>query len=283
MRCSTQPGSVSEAATRIAFCHLTAEGAEQVFTMHPDGTQIHQITSQQQGENTSPSWSPDGARLCLVSRRDGHSSLYLANADGSGEERLTMVEDVDDDLPAWSSDGDTIAFCRGNRHGADVLCLIDVASRNERVLTSEGLLDSSPSWSPDGCWIVFRRTFGRPPGLYAIPVKAGEALFLVPGQYPSWSPLGGLIAYAHGAGLWVMEVDGSGMALGRARPVVCESDLVVRRSSWSPDATTLVFDAEIASAPSRTRRIMTVDADGTNRRDLAEGYDPDWSPPLQAG
>ena len=107
--------------------------------MRPDGSDIRQFTFQREGENTSPSWSPDGTRVCLVSRRDGHSNLYLVNADG---------------------------------------------------------------------------------------------------------------------------------------------DLVVRRSSWSPDAAALVFEAELASEPSRVRRLMTVDADGTSRRNLAEGYDPDWSPLL---
>ena len=46
-------------------------------------------------------WSPDGARIAFVSRRDGNYEIYVMNADGSGQTRLTN-NSAWDLHPAWS-------------------------------------------------------------------------------------------------------------------------------------------------------------------------------------
>ena len=274
-------GSASSAETRIAFCHLTPEGREQLFTMRPDGTDVRQLTGDEgQGENASPCWSPDGSRLCFASRRDGHSSLYLVNADGSGEERLTTDDGVDDDFPDWSPDGKTIAFSRGNKVGADLVYLLDLPSRTQRKLTDHGLLDSSPSWSPDGRWIVFRRAFGYPPGLYVIAAEGGEVRFLTPGFHPTWSPRGDCIAHSHGGVLWLSRVDETGKPVAPAEPLTWDNRATFGCSSWSPDGSALVFGAEIAEAGGPRERLMIVDASGGEPREVGEGSQPAWSPLL---
>ena len=51
--------------------------------------------------DTSPTWSPDGARIAFVTGRDGNDEIYIMNADGSGLRNLTQ-HPADDWSPAWS-------------------------------------------------------------------------------------------------------------------------------------------------------------------------------------
>jgi TolB protein len=62
-----------------------------------DGSDLHALTSNQ-GENWSPSWSPDGAYLVFQTNRDGNWEIYLMNADGSNPHNLTN-NPADDQYP----------------------------------------------------------------------------------------------------------------------------------------------------------------------------------------
>jgi len=166
-------GSTDE---RIAFTRRLADAGEQVFTVAPDGSQLRQITlGAEQGETWAPAWSPDGRRLCVVSRRDSYSRLYLLVADGASEQALLDDLPTDVDQPTWSPDGTRIAYCQGDGNGPDRLMVLDLASGAQTQLTPPARLDGSPAWSPDGRFIAFRRCFGNPAGVYVVPAEGGEA------------------------------------------------------------------------------------------------------------
>lgn len=251
-----------------------------MFTMFADGTGIEQLTGGEgQGHNWCPSWSPDGTRICFVSTRDDYARLRMMNSDGSGEERLTAIQDADDDAPDWSPDGARIVFGRGNRKGADDLYLLDLQSRTEEELTRQGLLDSSPSWSSDGELIAFRRSYGYPPGVYVISAEGGEAWFLTPGYHPSWSPLGDKVAYSHAGGIWVIAADAEGQPSGEPTQLTTNGQGHDRHPTWSPDGGYLAFESEVLREQEYERRIVTMNAEGADVKDLGEGHNPDWSPP----
>ncbi len=261
----------------VCVRHGDASG-EQLFTMRPDGSDLRALTGGPgQGDSCCPAWSPDGARICFTSNRSGHTTLWLMASDGSDQRQLTGAGAGEDYEPAWSPDASAIVFARGD-HQADDLWLIEVASGQERPLTTEQRLDCSPAWSPDGRCIVFHRALGSPSGLYLVSAEGGDARFLAPGAYPSWAPDGTRLAWAHGASLWVLGMSVQGTPTGRATPLVCTPEMVVRASSWSPDGSALVFEAQLTDAAGARERMMIVDVADGEPRDLGPGYQPSWSP-----
>ena len=61
------------------------------------------------GNNSAPSWSPDGKRLAIVLTHGANSQVYAINADGTGLQQLTRTSAIDTE-PVWSPDGQFIYF-----------------------------------------------------------------------------------------------------------------------------------------------------------------------------
>lgn len=274
----TDPTTSPDRGSLIAFSRVLPDEGEQLFTMRPDGTDLRQITGAAQGQNSSPSWSPDGARICFVSDRSGHGRLYVMHRDGSGQGPLTTPHDADDDFPDWSPDGRTIAFSRGNTAGPEDLYLLDLECGAEHRLTASALMDYSASWSPDGRHIALRRSFAAPPGIYVIASAGGNAEFLTSGYCPSWSPLGDRIAYSYAAHIWVIPVDADGRAAGAPIELTHDGGSYDRHPCWSPDGACIAFEAELPQDDRSARHILVMRAEGGDLTGLGDGRMPDWSP-----
>jgi TolB protein len=99
--------------TRIAFQSPAAAllpGREQnIFTIHPDGTGLTQLTSHlSAGPDGSqgtfdPSWSPDGSQLVFthIPSFDGLADLYVIDADGSGLHVVAKTSDLNESHAVW--------------------------------------------------------------------------------------------------------------------------------------------------------------------------------------
>jgi Tol biopolymer transport system component len=76
------------------------DGNKEIYVMNADGSGETRITDNQ-ADDTDPTWYPDGLRIAFVSDRDGNREIYVMNADGGDQTRLTNNTDSDS-TPAWS-------------------------------------------------------------------------------------------------------------------------------------------------------------------------------------
>ena len=57
---------------KIAFSgRMATDTSNEIYTINPDGTDLTRLTDSP-GEDTDPTWSPDGTKLAFASERDAH-------------------------------------------------------------------------------------------------------------------------------------------------------------------------------------------------------------------
>jgi TolB protein len=152
------------------------------------------------GSNMSPSASPDGNRVAMVLSKDGWTDLYVCNADGGNLKRLTKSPQ-DESSPCWSPDGQWICFAgKTSSKSSERRALFKIsAGGGEAQRLSTGLNPTEPDWSPDGKWIAFTVQYSNFQ-ICVVPAKGGEAINLVEGEDPSWSPNSRTLAFVRRQG-----------------------------------------------------------------------------------
>ena len=140
---------------RLAFSAASGSSTgSQVFVADADGTHPRLLVAE------TPSyfhgWSPDGATLAFVAKRDENFDLFRIAAEGGPQVRMTR-DAGHNDGPDYSPDGRSI-YINSDRSGTEQIWRLDAngneASRAERI-TEDGTQDWFPHPSPDGKWLVF--------------------------------------------------------------------------------------------------------------------------------
>ncbi len=197
------------------------------------------------GDDTWPTWSPDGTRIAFSSERDGDRELYVMNADGTNDVRLTEHPGPDS-KPRWSPDGSKIAF-ESERDGEWEIYVMNTDGSNQVNLTnSPSSSDHRATWSPDGSRIAFESTRDGNFEIYVMNADGSGVVRLTdsPGQdlSASWSPDGTKILFTSGrAGnldIYSMEVGAGALTVLDPQPmeVVFEGDTaleVIADGDWS--------------------------------------------------
>jgi len=158
---------------RIAFVSNRngSSGTSEIYVMNADGSNVVQLTRPGEipyvGQNTSPSWSPDGSKILFA--RSG--LLYVMYADGSGKTQLTQGQTSS---PAWSPDGSKIAYTR-TVLGKSYIYVMNADGSNATKLTNDNTVEGVPydaksaAWFPNGEKIAFSATSVENSGCCVVP------------------------------------------------------------------------------------------------------------------
>ena len=247
--CSLEP-AWSPDGSRIAFFGPSTPNMGDVFTIHPDGTGLTQLTHT--GQDYEPGWAPDGSRMVFTSSRDDNNSslageIYVMNADGTGQTRISNDEFEDLD-GAWSPDGSKIAYARWDTDASDEkihmqIFVMSPDGSGQTPLTDLSSDNNGPAWSPDGSRIAFSSDRSGTREVWVMNADGSNPVRLTTspaggssGQ-PAWSPEGSRIAFSQASGppvqgvspfdVWVMNADGSS-------PVRLTTDGSSSGPSWEP-------------------------------------------------
>ncbi len=249
---------------QIAFVS-DSTGNSEIYIINADGSNRRQLTN-----NTTVDWHPalssTGERIVFQSMVNNVFNVFVMNVDGGGLTQVTNWTMADTggmagaQHPVWSPDGTRIAVSSETVNGTYIYLMN--ADGSNLVQLVEG---RDPSWSPDGTRVAYDKNghiwVANVDGMAATQLTSGEMVNF----YPAWSPDGARIAFtkmsAEGGGIFIMNVDGSGVTPFAAN--------VANGLCWSPDSQKLAFGVE--------GWVATVNLDGSNLQWVAEGYQPSWS------
>jgi serine/threonine-protein kinase len=190
------------------------------------------------GDNGSPVWSPDGARIAFRSNISGRYELYWMAADGAGTPVLLVGGEGAPVPEAFTPDGRSLLYSRaradGTRGGTEIwsVPVDDPAAARPLVQTQRSAWGASVS--PDGRTVAFASDEGGRTDVYAQPMPAGAAGPSDPagrrpitadtpggGAAPLWLRTGGELMYRAGDTLTAVRIAFEpAFMVGRARPAL---------------------------------------------------------------
>jgi Tol biopolymer transport system component len=241
------PVSTNSGTGLIAFAEWDSTLKTHIFTMTPLGENKKQLTSGT-AEYWMPNWSPDGNKIAYASKSSIVMNIYTMNADGSNQQQLTNTGA--NIAPNWSPDGTAIAYAHMEPGGMVMnIWLMNADGTNKKALTADITIDNNvPYWSPDGTKIAF--TSNRNGGQYQIwTINLNDSTFtqLTTAYYDS------IHAF------WIEQ----------------------KVPSYSPDGKYIAYWEGLEGSNSNTNTpwvVRLMNANGTDKKILAPGDDPSWSP-----
>ena len=199
--------------------------------------------------DSSPIYSPDGARFAFVRREAGSSttSIVVANADGSGLREISGLPEEVAGM-ALSPEGTKLAVV-----GAQGLWIVGPDVAPTLVTPTDSSVSynffESPQWRPNGHELIFlssRLDLAAKAGVFVVQTDGSGLRALVemtiadPAQ-PALSPDGTKVAYSiqptDQREIHVVDVE-----TGLDHRVAFDGAVADVRPQWSPDGTKLVFE-----------------------------------------
>jgi len=276
---AVSPTQPSPARQTIAYMFWEEEsGTWEIYLMASDGSNRTPLT-QNEVDDTGPSWSYDGGRLLFVSERDGNREIYLMNADGSQQVNLSR-NPAPDSSPSFSPDGTRIVFA-SHRDGNWEIYVMDADGSQQARVTFNEEPDYAPVWSPDGTKIAFVSEREGNKEIYVMEADGSEETRLTSNEAtdtsPAWSPDGTKIAFESyrddDMEIYIMNAGGSGQ-----RDLTNDHTVDDYGPSWSPDGSQIIYYAY--SDGNWDLYLMGVD--GTGRVNLTDSVEaeqgPAWGP-----
>ena len=280
---AAQTASTNGKIAYVGFDEATQQS--DLYTMNPDGTGVSQLTDDQHEEGT-PEWSPDGTRISFHSSGfdDGSCcsrNVYVMDSDGTDRQQLTTTPNTmqgENTQATWAPDGSWLAFVstRGesprnpddpDSNFADDREIYrmdaDGSGQTQLTATTSRITDEQPSVSPDGTKIAFASnradtTYGTLDIYVMNSDGTGEPGRLTSdGAYayplakqstnPVWSPDGSRIAYESTRDLSGNSEIWVVNSNGSGGPINVSNDPSWDSDpAWSPDGTQITFTSRRA-------------------------------------
>ena len=240
------------------------------------------------------SWSVDGSKIVFDSPSLRSYELYTINIDGSNCKQITFKPlPAEEMCPSFSPDGKNILYLGVNNFvfgtNSAQIHLINTDGSNDKQLVnitdpiSNSAGVSSASYSPNATKIVFVNTISQQ--IFTLNTDATNImpLTLSPDSYakynPSFSADGKFILYTNGYQIFKCNTDGSNIQqLTSFVQNVNTNETLVGDVSWSPDASKIVYLADIVTQNSNSTDVYTMNANGTGITRLTfDGGKKNWA------
>jgi Tol biopolymer transport system component len=119
----------------IIYFDSNRNGSFDIYRIKADGTDLKQLTYDQEINNVAPDLSADGTKIAFFSDRDGNYEIYMMNENGDNLQRITS-NPADDVNPVFSPDGTKILF-HSDRLGNYDIFEADLTKKNETATISD--------------------------------------------------------------------------------------------------------------------------------------------------
>ena len=159
--------------------------------------------------NRSPTWTPDGKRVAVISNKDGALNIYSQSADGGGSmERLNESKNITNPS-SFSPDGRLLAMDEIDPVTQQDIAVLQVSDHKEQPFLHTVFNESAARFSPDGHWLayasdesgrreIYVQSFPGPEGKWQISTDGGTE--------PVWNPKGHELFYRNGDKMMAVDI-----------------------------------------------------------------------------
>ena len=203
--------SVSPDGTQVAVDVADSDGGDIWLHDLERGTERRLTTDP--APDSTPLWTPDGARVVFSSQRGEQPGLFQKLADTPGNaELLATASDLSRIIQptSWADDGHTLLYWEAGARPPDIGLVSMDGDRATELLLDAEFNEAAPAVSPDGGWIAYDSSETGQDEVYVqrFPMLGGKQTISTDGgQQPLWSPGGRELFFNSFAGMMVAQVE----------------------------------------------------------------------------